>query len=130
MFRRVVGVRHPAQATVEAALTSMLGVSLVLLVVSAGWWAHAQNVVAAATQDGARAASALGGSSADGVAVANQLLLAGLGDGASRVKVTPDEDADSVTMTAAGDWPLAAGLGVELDLPLGATSRMLKDEWR
>ena len=73
-------------------------VSLVLLVVSAGWWAHAQNVVAAATRDGARAASALGGSTADGVDVANQLLV--------------------------------AGLGVELDLPLGATSRMLKDEWR
>lgn len=130
MIRAWVGGRRPAQAVVEAALTSVLCVSLLLLVVSAGWWAHAQNVVAAATRDGARAASALGGSTADGVAVANQLLVAGLGDGAGRVQVTPDEDADSVAISATGSWPLAAGLGVELDLPLGATSRMLKDEWR
>ena len=130
MSRARVGGRRPAQAVVEAALASVLCVSLLLLVVSAGWWAHAQNVVAAATRDGARAASALGGSTADGVAVANQLLAAGLGSGASRIHVTPDEDANSVTISAAGSWPLAAGLGVELDLPLGATSRMLKDEWR
>jgi Flp pilus assembly protein TadG len=125
-----VGARHPAQAAVEAALTSVLCVSLLLLVVSAGWWAHAQNVVAAATREGARAASALGGSTADGLAVANQLLVTGLGDSASRVQVTPNEDPDSVTISAAGSWPLAAGLGMELDLPLGSSSRMLKDEWR
>jgi hypothetical protein len=130
MVPGVVSARQPAQAAVEAALTSVLCVSLLLLVVSAGWWAHAQNVVAAAAQDGARAASALGGSTADGVAVANQLLVAGLGDGASRLQVTPREDADSVTISAAGSWPLAAGLGIEIDLPLGASSRMLKDEFR
>ena len=121
---------HPAQAVVEAALSSVLCVGLLLLVVSAGWWAHAQNVVAAATRDGARAASALGGSTADGVDVANQLLVAGLGVGAGRIQVTPDEDTDSVTISANGSWPLAAGLGVEVDLPLGATSRMLKDQWQ
>ena len=130
MVRPVTGTRQAAQAVVEAALTSVLCVSLLLLVVSAGWWAHAQNVVAAATRDGARVASALGGSTADGVDVANQLLVAGLGVGAGRVQVTPDEDADSVTISATGSWPLAAGLGVELDLPLGATSRMLKDQWQ
>jgi hypothetical protein len=121
---------HPAQAVVEAALTSVLCVGLLLLVVSAGWWAHAQNVVAAATRDGARAASALGGSTADGVDVANQLLVAGLGVGADRIHVTPDEDTDSVTISATGSWPMAAGPGIELDLPLGATSRMLKDQWQ
>jgi hypothetical protein len=126
----VSGRRQPAQAVVEAALTSVLSVGLLLLVVSAGWWAHAQNVVSAATRDGARAASALGGSTADGVAVTNHLLVAGLGDGASRIQVTPDEDAEGVTISASGSWPLAAGLGLELDLPLGATSRMLKDRWQ
>ena len=130
MDRDLVGARRPAQAVVEAALTSVLGVGLLLLVVSAGWWAHAQNVVAAATREGARAASALGSSTSDGLAVANQLLVAGLGDGAGRVQVTPNEDSDSVTISAAGSWPLAAVLGMELDLPLGSSSRMLKDEWR
>src|SRR5919199_411214 len=104
MVRDMVGRRQPAQAMVEAALTSVLCVGLLLLVVSAGWWAHAQNGVAAATRDGARAASALGGSTADGVTVANQLLVASLGDGAGRVRVTSDEDADSVAISATGNW--------------------------
>jgi hypothetical protein len=126
----VVLARQPAQAVVEAALTSVLSVTLLLLVVSAGWWAHAQNVVAAATRDGARAASGFGGSPADGAFVTNHVLQAGLGDGASRIRVTADEDAESVAISAAGSWPLVAGVGLELDLPLGATSRMLKDRWQ
>jgi hypothetical protein len=126
----VLQVRQPAQAVVEAALTSVLSVTLLLLVVSAGWWAHAQNVVGAATRDGARAASGFGGSTANGVSVANHLLQVGLGDGAGRVRVTADEDAESVAVSAAGSWPLVAGAGLELDLPLGATSRMLKDRWQ
>ena len=43
--------------------------------------------------------------------------------------MTPEEDSDSVAISATGSWPLAAGLGVEIDLPLGASSRMLKDQW-
>jgi hypothetical protein len=127
---RVVRGLPSAQAVVEAALTTVVCVGLLLLVVSAGWWAHAQNVVAAATSDGARAASALGGSTDDGVSAASQLLVVGLGDGASRIQVSPEEDADSVTISATGSWPLATGLGVELDLPLGASSRMVKDQWQ
>jgi hypothetical protein len=129
MIRAVRG-QQSAQAVVEAALTSVVCVGLLLLVVSAGWWAHAQNVVAAATRDGARAASALGGSTDDGVAVASHLLVVGLGDGAGRIRVSPEEDADSVTISATGNWPLATGLGLEFDLQLGASSRMVKDQWQ
>jgi hypothetical protein len=108
----------------------VLAVSLLLLLVSAGWWAHAQSVVTAATEDGARAASALGGDTTHGVAVANGLLTASLGDNADRIQVSATEDMDSVAISASGTWLLAAGIGLELGLPVGATSRMLKDEWR
>jgi Flp pilus assembly protein TadG len=108
----------------------VLCVVVLLMLVSAGWWAHAQNVVAAAAQDGARTASALGGDTDHGLAVAGSLLRSGLGDNAARVQVIASEDADSVEFSTSGSWPLVTGLGVEVDLPLGATSRMLKDTWR
>jgi Flp pilus assembly protein TadG len=115
---------------VEAALTSVLCVLVLLLVMSVGWWAHAQNVVTAAAQDGARAASALGGDTDHGLVVAQTLLRSGLGDNAGRVQINATDDGDSVEFSASGSWPMVAGVGVEIALPLGASSRMLRDRWR
>ncbi len=122
--------RLSGQAVVEAALASVVFVAVLLLVISVGWWAHAQNVVTAAAQEGARSASALGGTVDEGRNVAQRLLEDGLGKGASNVQLVATEDADSVEVSATGSWPVLVGADVEVGFPLGATSRMLKDRWR
>jgi Flp pilus assembly protein TadG len=118
------------QGVVEAALTFVLVTVLIGMAVTVAWWAHAQNVVTAAVQDGARAASAFDGNTARDVAIARQLLRAGLGRSADLVELRVTEDSESVTFTARGRWPVVAGPGVEVNLPLAAEARVLKDQWR
>jgi Flp pilus assembly protein TadG len=121
---------HRGQGVVEAALTFVLLTVLVGMAVTVAWWAHAQNVVTAAVQDGARAASAIDGNAARDVAIARQLLQAGLGRSADLVDLRVTEDSESVTFAARGRWPVVAGPGVEVNLPLAAEARVLKDRWR
>jgi len=122
--------RQHAQSVVEAALAFVLLTVVVGMAVTVAWWAHAQNVVTSAVQDGARAASAIDGDTGRALALARRLLQLGLGRGADLVEVYAREDADSVTFTARGDWPVMTGPGVEVNLPLAAEARVLKDRWR
>jgi TadE-like protein len=122
--------RQRAQGVVEAALAFVLVTVLVGMAVTVAWWAHAQNVVTAAVQDGARAASAIDGDTARDMAITRRLLQAGLGRGADLVDVRAREDSDSVTFAARGRWPVMAGPGLEVNLPLAAEARVLKDRWR
>jgi hypothetical protein len=115
---------------VEAALAFVLVTVLVGMAVTVAWWAHAQNVVTAAVQDGARAASALDGNPARDLAITRRLLQAGLGRNADLVDLRAGEDSDSVTFTARGRWPVLAGPGLEVNFPLAAEARVLKDRWR
>jgi TadE-like protein len=128
---RIEIARHdPAQGVVEAALAFVLVTILVGMAVTVAWWAHAQNVVTAAVQDGARAASAVDGNTERDLAVARRLLQAGLGRGADLVELRASEDPESVTFVARGRWPVVAGPGLQVDLPLAADARVLKDRWR
>jgi hypothetical protein len=128
--RVAVGHCRRAQGVVEAALAFVLATVLVGMTVTVAWWAHAQNVVTAAVQDGARAASATDGNTARDLAIARRLLQAGLGRSADLVDLHASEDSESVTFAAHGRWPVVAGPGLEVNLPLAAQARVLKDRWR
>ena len=103
---------------------------VVAMAVTLAWWGHAQNVVTAAVQDGARAASAMNGEPSRDLAITRRLLQVGLGTSAALVELRATEDADSVTFAAHGRWPVLAGPGLEVSLPLAAEARVLKDRWR
>ena len=127
---RSVRARARGQTTVEAAISLLVVAVLFAMVLTLAWWGHAQGVVTAAVQDGARAASARGGDTARGLAIARQLLQAGLGTSAGLIDVSVDEDAQQVTFTAHGRWPVVAGPGVQVALPLGAEARVHRELWQ
>src|SRR5215467_9642097 len=89
---RCRAVRQPAQGLVEAAYSAVLLVAVLALVLNVALWGHAQNVVTAAVQDGARVAAAQGGDLTHGSARARDLLAAGLGRSASLVALTARAD--------------------------------------
>src|SRR5258708_38027095 len=100
-----------AQGVVEAALAFVLVTVLVGMAVTVAWGAHAQNVVTAAVQGGGRAASAIAGHPARGLAVAPPLLQAGLGSGAGLVDLRAGEDSAGAIFTAPGGWAGCPGPG-------------------
>jgi hypothetical protein len=114
---------------VEAAYSAVVLVVMLALVLDVALWGHAQNVTTAAVQDGARVASAQGGDLAHGSARAHELLAAGLGQSASLVTITAQEDGTSVVFSARGEWSVVTGPGIAVGFPIGAESRMLKHEW-
>jgi Flp pilus assembly protein TadG len=114
---------------VEAAYAAVLLVVLLGLVFDVALWGHAQNVATVAVQDGARVAAAQGGDLAHGRARAQDLLAAGLGSSASLITVTVNENRQSVTFNARGEWSVISGPGVHVGFPIAAESRMLKHEW-
>jgi uncharacterized protein with LGFP repeats len=114
---------------VEAAYSAVLLVAVLALVLNVALWGHAQNVVNAAVQDGARVAAAQGGDLTHGSARAHDLLVAGLGPSASLVTLSANDDGPSVVFSARGKWSVVTGPGAELGFPIGAESRMLKHEW-
>ncbi len=122
-------MRARGQATVEAALLALLMGLVVVLVAQAAFWLHAENVAIAAAQEGARASTAQGSDLAQGVAVGQALLDAGLGPSGAQVQLNVTEDATSVTMTAKGSWPLLLGSTGPFALPISAEARVLKDTW-
>src|SRR5262249_35035774 len=75
------------EAMVEAALAFPLLVLVALALVQLALYAHAENVVVGATQDGARVAAEADRGAADGTATAQTLLRAGLGAEAAAVAV-------------------------------------------
>src|SRR4051794_32742065 len=84
---------------VEAAV----GFPLLLLVgpalVQFALYQHAQNVVTAAAEDGARVAAAQGAHGSDGARRAMDLVRAGLGRSAEDVQVTPVDGQEQVIVT-------------------------------
>jgi hypothetical protein len=114
---------------VEAAYSAVLLVVVLALVLNVALWGHAQNVVTAAVQDGARVAAAQGGDLPHGTARAHDLLAVGLGHSASLVELSAQDDGQNVVFSARGKWSVVTGPGVNLGFPIGAESRMLKHEW-
>jgi hypothetical protein len=105
-----------------------LGV-LVAVLVQVGLWAYADNVMLAAAQEAARAASAQGSDLAHGLEVGDALLQSGLGPSAGFVTLSGREDATSVTVDVSGGWPLSLGTASPLLLPLDNEVHVLKQVW-
>lgn len=91
---------------------------------------HAENVVMAAAQDGARVAAAEDRAAADGVAHAQALLRAGLGQTAEDVSVVGRDGTDAVAVEVAGRLrPILPWLG-DGTLPLHARAVVHKEGFR
>ena len=121
--------RAPAQSLVEVALAFPLLILSGAGVIQFSLWMHAEGVVTAAMQDGARVASSETGTLAGGQAVAAALLRDGLGPSAPLVSVVPTEDATAVRFEATGDLPAIFPWGPVTTIPLHATALMARDRF-
>jgi Flp pilus assembly protein TadG len=118
------------QALVETALAFPLLVAVALGVLQLVLFAHAQHVVTAAVQDGARVAAAEDRTPGDGLVHAQALLRAGLGAGAGDVTLSADGDADAVVLEARGHLRLVIPWVLDAGLPLRARAIASKEGFR
>ena len=122
--------RGRAQAMVQFAISSVVLLSVVVTIADVSLWLHAQNVVVAAAQEGARVASRDGGTAVAGQQAATDFLRAGLGasvDAIQRVEV--QVDADTAVAEVVGDWQVPP-LGPLMRVPLHARMSMLREAFR
>ena len=118
------------QALVEAALVFPVLLVSAIALVQFGLYAHAQQVVTAAAQEGARVAAAEDGRLQDGVAQAQALLQAGLGPSAGGVNLRSADDGQVVTLAASGRWRLAIPWSADASLPLSARAVVARERFR
>ena len=121
--------RRRAQSIVEVAVTFPLLILAGVGVIQFALWMHAEGVVTAAVQDGARVASSETRTLADGHAAAASLLRNGLGPTALLVNVISTEDATAVRFEAAGNLPAIFPWGPVTTVPLHATALMARDRF-
>jgi Flp pilus assembly protein TadG len=129
--------RDYAQVLVEAAIVFPLVIVVALGLVQFALFEHAQNVVMAAAEDGARVAASEGATELDGQQRALQLLHAGLGTYAVGPQANvaflpagvspPDRVQVRVTAKLRSIVPIPLGDGT---LPLAATASMSKEHFR
>jgi len=119
------------------ALAFLLLVMATVALVEFVLFVHAESVVLGAVLDGARIASEDGATLQDGVDRAEAVLQAGLGAGASAVRLQAAVDGgDVVVVWATGRFPvLLPGTGasspdISLSLPLQARARMTREGFR
>jgi hypothetical protein len=121
--------RVPGQALVEVAFTLPLLVLAGAGVVQFSLWMHAEGIVTAAVQDGARTASSETGTLEQGSAAARSLLRDGLGPNAALVQLIPSQDAAGVRFEATGNLPALLPWGPVTTVPLHASATMVKDRF-
>jgi hypothetical protein len=124
-----VRCRAPAQSVVEVAFVIPLLVLAGMGVVQFSMWMHAEAVVTAAVQDGARIASSETGTLEQGVAAARSLLNDGLGSSAALVQVAPSQNASTVRLEASGTLPAIFPWGPVTTIPLHASATMARDRF-
>jgi hypothetical protein len=90
---------------------------------------HAEGVVTAAVQDGARVASSESGTLEQGTTAAVSLLRVGLGPNAAFVQLVPSQDASTVRFEASGTLPSMLPWGPAAAIPLHASTSMAKDRF-
>lgn len=122
--------RQRGQGMVEAAITFPLLLLTAIGLVQFALFAHAQNVVTGAVQDGARVAASEDRSLADGVSHARALLEAGLGRSVEVVAVSGTDAADTVSVEAKGRLRLIIPWAADATLPLAARSAVTKERFR
>jgi Flp pilus assembly protein TadG len=118
-----------AQGIVEVAFVLPLLILAGTGVVQFSLWMHAEGVVTAAVQDGARIASSEAGTLEQGTAAARSLLRDGLGPNASLVELSPSEDGSTVRFEAAGTLPAIFPWGPMTTIPLHASASMARDRF-
>jgi Flp pilus assembly protein TadG len=121
--------RMRAQNLVEMALVLPVLILAGTGVVQFSLWMHAEGIVTAAVQDGARIASGEAGTLEQGTSAARSLLRDGLGPNAVFVRLTPSEDASTVRFDASGTLPAIFPWGPMTTIPLHASASMARDRF-
>lgn len=114
----------------ETALVLPILLTLLLGAIQLGLWAHGQLVVQTACEEGARAASAEGGTVGAGVQRAHELLVAGLGSTGAAVVVQGSADSTGVTVSARGSLPTIIPWIDGNRLPLQGQASMRREQFR
>lgn len=127
----VRALRLPVRGTamLETALVLPLLLMVVVGLLQLALYRHAANVVTAAVQDGARVAAAESRTVEDGERHARALLGAGLGGGAADIRLAGDEQGNSVTFAASGEWPTIIPWVNGNTLPLEASATISKERF-
>lgn len=118
------------QAVAEAAVAFPLLLMLAIALVQFALFTHAQHVVTAAVQDGARVAAYEDRTVRDGVTYAQSLLEAGLGPTAADVTLRGTDSGDVVTMEAQGRLRLIVPWVGDASVPLQARAVVSKERFR
>ena len=118
-----------AQSLVEMALVLPLLILAGVGVIQFSLWMHAEGVVTAAVQDGARVASSESGTLDRGTSAAESLLRAGLGPNAAFVRLVPSQDASTVRFEASGTLAAIFPWGPMTTIPLHASASMARDRF-
>ena len=121
--------RTPAQAVAEVAFVIPLLVLAGMGVVQFSLWMHAEGVVTAAVQEGARVASSESGTLDRGTSAAESLLHDGLGPNAAFVQLVPSQDAGTVRFEASGTLPAILPWGPMTIIRLHASASMARDRF-
>ena len=129
-IRSIESVARRGQAMVEVAMVFPLLLIVAIGLVQFALYAHAENVVTGAVQDGARIAAEDGRSLPDGVATAQALLRAGLGGEASAITLQGREDQNVVVLQAQGRLRTIIPWVADASLPLSAQATMSKERFR
>ena len=117
---------------VEAAVVFPLLLLVAIALVQFAVYQHAQNVVTAAAEDGARVNAALGANPNDGRTRALNLLQAGLSRSVENVTVEPSGSPDQAVLTVRARMRMLLPWVPLTDpyLPLYAQARMARERFR
>lgn len=120
-------------ATTELVIVAPAVLFLILLVVQLGLYFHAISVASAAAQDGAREASLLDNTVADGEQAARDMIQALAPDllAGARVNGRLVDGGDAVRMTVAGDIPQVVSIpGVDLAVSVNESAETPVERFR
>jgi Flp pilus assembly protein TadG len=97
---------HLGSGLAQFAVVLPLLVGLALALMQFAFIIHAQQVLDAAAQDGARRAAAFDGTPEQGIATAQEILAAGLGPSSAAFTVTVTGDRGTISLGIAGPFKL------------------------
>ena len=118
------------QALVEAALVMPLLMFMTLGVLQVVLYAHARDVLLAATQDGARLAAEDGGTLAAGYTRIQSLSAAGLGSSVQPLQLRCRCDADHVDISRDTTLRPIVPLPFAVDLPVHVRASVTRERFR
>jgi Flp pilus assembly protein TadG len=109
------------EAVTETVILVPVMLLLIMVVIQFGLWYHAEHVVQAAAQEGARAARAQGATADDGKARAEQFVESAGGQSVRSTSVTAERSPLTVTVRVSGEASMLVP-GLRLNVSASATS--------